>query len=910
VAAFQRGRGVDPGEGVKPIMSIFYRIRIWLRSFLRPEAVEQELEMEFRHHLELEIEKSVREGMSLRAARRKALIDFGGVERFKEQTREARSTRFGENVVADLRLALRRLKKSPGFTLLTILTLALGIGATTATFSVVSGVLLEPLPYDEPENLVYMNTYFLPESGYDFPEYAVGSPEYFDYKNANRSMEEVAAVSTESVTLTAGQGDPEVVRAGWVSPSMFTVLRTPPFLGRTLVEADGGPDPAAVTVISYDLWQRRFGGDSTVLGSLVTLGVEIQEELVPSEIVGVMPPGFSHPGPGIQLWAPLALDPARTDRGSHWFTMIGRLAEGVTFEEADTEVKAMMEQWAIIYPDHHVGHGLFMKPLLDHEVGDARATLLLLLGAVGFVLLIACANVASLLLARGEGRRREVAVRNALGAGRTRILQEHLTESFLLAVGGGAVGLILAWVGVRALLALEPGNLPRLDSVGLDGRVLAFTAGAVMLTTFLFGLMPALQEARSNPGDALRDAGTRITAGVRPIRLRKGIVVAEVALSVLLIVGAGLMVRSFRNLLVENPGFDTENLLFARFSLPAAEYTPEGSVEFYERLEEGVAVLPGVVGVTYTSRPPLLWHDQEGRFHIEGRPVTATGPLCCVGSTVAVGEQFHELLGVPLIRGRLFGLEDQLPGAPGVVLVDESAAERYWPGEDPVGKRVRFGSDRLPWSEVVGVVGSITYDGPGIGFPTLYHPANQTPNFAARSRYLLVKTAGEPRALVDGVRGVVRGLDPGQAIASTYTMDEIQGRTLARPRFILTLFSVFAGVALVLGAIGIYGVISYGVALRAGEIGIRRALGAEESSVMAMVLRQGMVLTGTGLLVGLGGALAGTRILTGFLHEVRPHDPVTFLAVAGVILGVALLAAFFPARRASGVDPLVALRVE
>ena len=887
------------------------RMRLWLRAVFRPSAVEQELDEELRLHLELETEKNIAAGMDPRAAVRKAMVDFGGVERFKEQTRGARTTRSLEDIMSDLRHTLRRLRKTPGFSFLTVMTLALGIGATTAIFSVVSGVLLEPLPYDEPENLVYMNTYFLPESGYDFPEYAVGSPEYFDYKNATRSMEEVAAVSTESVTITAGQGDPEVVRAGWVSPSMFTVLRTPPLLGRTLIEADGGAEPAAVTVISYDLWQRRFGGDSTVVGQLVTLGVEVQEEAVASEIVGVMPPGFSHPGPGIQLWAPLPLDPARSWRGGHWFTMIGRLARGVSFEEADTEVKAMMVQWAEIYPDHHVGHGLFMKPLLDHEVGDARATLLLLLGAVAFVLLIACANVASLLLSRGEGRRREVAVRSALGAGRKRIVQELLTESFVLAVVGGVVGLFLAWVGVKALMALEPGNLPRLDGIGMDGRVLAFTAGAVILTTFLFGLLPALQESAPNPGEVLRDASSRTTAGGQRMRFRKGIVMAEVAVSVLLVIGAGLMARSFRNLMVEDPGFDAENLLFARFSLPAAEYSPERTIEFYDRLVAGTGGMPGVIAASVTSRPPLLWNDQNGRFHIEGRPVTATAPMCCVGSIVGVGEGLQELLGIPLIRGCLFTSQDQLPESPLVALVDEAAANRYWPGEDPIGQRVSVGGDDdESMMEVVGVVGAVTYDGPGMEFPTIYNPANQSPEFALRSRYLVLRTAGDPGAVVEGVRGVVRTLDPGQAIASTYTMDEIQGRSLARPRFIMTLLGVFAGVALVLGAIGIYGVISYGVALRASEIGIRRALGAEEWEVMGMILKQGLGLTGAGLVLGLVGAVAATRVLTGFLHEVSPTDPLTFLGVAGVILIVAALAAYFPARRASGVIPLEALRLE
>jgi len=886
------------------------RMRLWFRALLRPGAVERDLKEELLHHLQLETEKNLRAGMAAEEARRKALTDFGGVERFREQTRDARSTRALENLLTDLRLALRRLRDAPGFSALTVLTLAMGIGATTAIFSVVSGVLLEPLPYDEPENLVYINTYFLPESGFDFPEYAVGSPEYFDYKNTNRSMEDVAAVSTEAVTVSAGQGDPEVVRAGWVSPSMFTVLRTPPLLGRTLVEADGGPEPVAVTVLSYDLWQRRFGGDSTVVGRLMSLGVEVSEEPLRAEIVGVMPPGFSHPGPGIDLWAPLPLDPARTWRGGHWFTMIGRLARGVTFAGAEAEMKEMMEQWAVVYPDHHAGHGLFMKPLLDHEVGEARPTLLLLLGAVGFVLLIACANVASLLLARGEGRRREVAVRSALGAGRGRIVQELLTESFALATAGGVVGLLLAWAGVRALLALEPGNLPRLGGIGVDGRVLACAAGAVLLTTFLFGLLPALQEATPRPGDALRDASLRTTASSQRLRFRKGIVVAEVALSVLLVVGAGLMTRSFRNLLHEAPGFATENLLFARFSLPAAEYTPEAAITFFDQLVRGTEALPGVVEASLTTRPPLLWEDQNGRFHIQERPVTPTAPMCCVGSYVFSGEGLTDLLRIPLVRGRLFTPDDNRPDAAPVALVDQAAAEQYWPGEDPIGRGIRLGNEDDPFSQVVGVVGSVTYDRPGVEFPTLYFPANQAPSHVIRSTYLVVRAASNPGAMVDGIRGVVRNLDPQQAIAGTFTMDEIQGRALARPRFILTLLAVFAGVALVLGAIGIYGVMAYSVALRRGEIGIRRALGAEEGEVVGMVLRQGLALTLVGLVLGLAGALAGTRVLTGFLHEVSPVDPATYAAVAVVILTVAALAAFLPARRASGVDPLEALRVE
>jgi len=888
-------------------------LRRWLRAIFRPARIEKELRDELLHHLELEVEKNIREGMGEEEARRKAMVDFGGVERFQEQTRDARPSRPLEDLLADVRQAARRLAKAPGFTTVTVLTLAIGIGANTAIFSVVSGVLLQPLPYHESEDLVYINSYFAPESGYDFSDYAVGSPEYFDYLNQNNTMGSVAAVSTEPINIVDGVGDPEIIRAGWVSPSMFTVLRTPPFLGRTLIEEDGGAEPAQVVVLSHGFWERRFGADSTIVGQRISPGMEVSEEPIFAEIVGVMPPGFAYPDMGIQLWGPLPLDPARTWRGGHWFDMIGRIAPEATFEEAQTEMRAMMQRWAVTYPDHHVGHGLQMRPLLEEVVGDVRSALVLLLGSVGLVLLIACANVASLLLARAEGRRREVAVRNALGAGRGRLLQQVMTESFVLALMGGTIGLFLAWGGMRGLLGLESGTIPRVWEVGLDGRVLLFTGGVVLVTTFLFGILPALREAKPNPADTLRNAGTRTTVDRGRIRFRQGIVVAEVAFGALLVVGAGLMVRSFQKLLTEDPGFQTGNLLFARFSLPAADYEPAEAVVFFDQLLAGTRAAPVVTTSTLTSRPPLLWRDQNGRFHIEGRPVAATAPMCCVASKLQVGDGFFETMGISLVRGRWLQPADHGIDGSGNLVVDQAAADRWWPGEEPIGQRVRLGNEDSPWNTVVGVVENVTYDGPGEFWPTIYSSHNGTvagAGFLTLSSYLTVRTVGDPALALPAIRQTVRRLNPNLAIAGTFTMDEVMDRAVAEPRFLMSVLSVFAAVALILGAIGIYGVMAYGVALRSGEIGIRRALGAGSVTVVSMVLRQSLVLTGLGVLLGLGGALAGTRVLGAFLHEVSPTDPVTFLAVGLGVCLVAILAAVVPAKRASGLDPLDALRTE
>jgi putative ABC transport system permease protein len=817
-----------------------------------------------------------------------------------------------DRIVQDVRYAIRNLAKSPAFASTAALTLAIGIGANTVIFGVVNGVLLEPLPYPEPDDLVAIYTYFRPESGYDFPKYAVGSPEYFDYLHQNRTMASVAAISTEALTVTAGTGEPEIVTAGYVSSSMFTVLRAQPLLGRTLISADDGPDPQPVFVLSYDFWQRRFGGDSTVIGQTLEVGLEVAEYGSVGEIVGVMPDGFAFPTPNTQLWTQLPLDPARTWRGGHWFYMIGRLAPGVTFEQAEVEMETLMAQWAVDYPDHHVGHGLFLMPLLDDYVGNIRPALLLLLAAVGFLLLIACANVANLLLARAEGRRRELAVRGALGARPARLLQQLLTESLVLALFGGALGLLFAVLGIETLLALQPGTIPRAMNVGLDARVLAFVGAVVLITTVVFGLLPAFRGASADLSQMLQEAGRSVSPGRARLSFRRFLVVAEIALAVLLVVGAGLTVKSFWLLLGEDPGFRHEDLLVAQLSLPASEYTAERAVAFYSGLVERVEALPGVRSAATISRPPILYDRSQNRFHIEGRPGVQSGPFCCTGSGVGVGPGAIETLGIPLLRGRVPDERDRA-GATPIAVVDERLARRYWPGEDAIGKRIRFTATDGPWHTIVGVVGDVRYDGLQRENPTFYFAYEgwqDIVGFMMGSMSIVVRTAGDPSALAGPVRDVVRSLDPNLVILNIQTVDDIISASVARPRFIMTTLGVFAVVALLLGMIGVYGVVSHSVAQRTNEIGVRIALGARAGEVIGLVLRQGMpaVLIGAG--TGLAAALATTRLMAGLLYEVNPTDPWTFVLVAAAVVLVALAASYIPARRASRVDPIEALRVE
>jgi len=818
--------------------------------------------------------------------------------------------RLADDLAADARYAWRNLGRAPGFTVLATVTLAVGIGATTAIFSVVSGVLLRPLPYPSPGDLVAIYTRFTAESGREEEKYPVGSPEYFDYVHQNRSMETVAAVSTEMVRLAEGEGEPEFVTAGYVSSSLFTVLRVPPLVGRALVASDDGAKPAPVFVLSHGLWQRRFGGSPDVIGRKLSVGLD-QEIGVTGEIVGVMPEGFAFPTPDTELWTQLPLDPARAWRGGHWFSMVGRLAPGVTRAAADAEMATMMAAWAKTYPDHHTGHGLYLMPLVDDYVAEARPALLLLLASSGLVLLVACANVANLFLARGEGRRREMSVRRALGAGGGRITRQLLTEGLMLATVGGVLGVMLAWWGVDLLLALDRGGVPRVEEIGLDLRVLAFAAGLVVLTTLAFGLAPAIQSAAADATGAFKRGGRSFTGSERMLA-RRGLTIVEVALAVMLVIGAGLTTKSFRRLLDVDLGFRPERLLTARFSLPAGEYSAREAVDFYTTLTAAAAALPGVERAAIVSRPPLYMDRSASRVHVEDVPESLAEDAGLRAGSVMVSPGAFEALGIPLRRGRLLDETDRVD-SPLAAVVDEQMARLYWPDQDPIGRRIRFAATDGPWHTVVGIVGNARFDALDEAVPTFYFAQRQAlgwMEFHVRTSSLVLRTQGDPSALAAPLRDVVRALDPKLPIARLQTMEDLIAGQLARPRFLVTLVGLFAGVALLLGGIGVYGVMSHGVTRRTSEIGIRMALGAARADVARAVLGEGMWMAVLGAFVGLALAAVASKLVSGLLFDVSPTDPAVYAGVALVMLAVGFFASYLPARRATQVDPMAALREE
>jgi putative ABC transport system permease protein len=803
----------------------------------------------------------------------------------------------------DLRYAVRMLIKSPGFTFIVVMALALGIGANSAIFSVVNAVLLRPLPFGEPEQLM-MVWGVARNSGEG--RIVLSVPDIKDIREQSRMLEYVAPYNGTGSMLADGD-DTERLFGAIVPADMFPLLRVQPIMGRTFTREEDVPGGPSVVVIGQGLWQRRFGSDPAIIGKEIKLAGKA------TTVVGVMPADFRFPvqNQKSEYWQPISSSPsyvAASDiRGSRSLRVVARLKPGVTTAQAESELAAIGQRLSIQYPDTNTGLSFTVTPLHEDIVGSIRPALLVILGAVGFVLLIACANVANLLLARASARHKEVAIRTALGASRMRIIRQLLTESLLLSVLGGALGLLLAMWGVDLLVAASPTDLPRVREIGLDGQVLGFTALVSILTGLLFGLAPALQSTKLDLNESLKEGGRGSTDGLRRNRVRSILVIAEVALSLVLLVGAGLLIRSFVYLLNLSPGFDTQSVLIADIPLSRSRYpTGEQQAVFTRQAIERTRQLPGVTSVAAVNIVPLSGDGRQSTFTIEGRPVPDGQEPD--GEVTTVTPDYFRTMGIPLLTGRTFTEQDKTDSPP-VVIISETLARRNFPGEDPLGRRLIL-DDEKPAYEIVGIVGDVRHEGlEKETYPGYYLSFYQAPE---RQVNLMVRSAPtvDPSGLQLAVRNVIKEMDKEQLVWETKTMEQLRAESVARRRFNMMLLGLFAALALLLAAVGIYGVMSYSVTQRTHEIGIRLALGAQTGDVLKMVVRQGMTLALIGVALGLLTALAVTRVMASLLYGVTATDALTYAGVSVLLAGIALLACLIPARRATRVDPMVALRYE
>ena len=799
----------------------------------------------------------------------------------------------------DLRFGARMLLKHPVFTLIAVVTLALGIGANTAIFSVVNAVLIRPLPFGEPERLVWL--WGSTPNGHR--RAAVSPLDFTDFRAQNQSFEHLAAAIGVPVSfILTGSGEAERMRAGVVTGNYFAALGVQPALGRTFQVENEQSGRERVVVLSHSLWQQRFGADPAIVGRKLTLDNKS------FEVLGVMPAGFRFPEDA-ELWAPMSFDlaPEMRQRKAHFLRPVGKLKAGVTLAQAQAEIDRIAGQLAAQYPDSNKGWSMFLVPLRERLTGNIRPTLLLLLGAVGFVLLIACANVANLLLVRAAARQKEITIRLALGAGRWRILRQMLTEGVLLSLLGALLGVLLAAWGVDVLMLLSADSLPSTAQVKIDGLVLAFTFGLSCLTGVLFGLVPALHSLKFNLGEALKDGGRSVGDGRGRSRARGLLVVLESAVAVVLLVGAGLLIRSFILLQNVNPGFDAQNVMTLRLDLSREKYdAPQKAGLFFSQLESRLAALPGVEAVGMVSELPLSGQPNDAPYRVEGRAATNPKDLYDADART-VNQHYFQAMRIPLLGGRGFTAQEVQQSAP-VAIVSAALVREVFPNENPLGKRIILDYSNQAF-EIIGIAGDIRHR----GLEMTPFPAAYFPSYERSFVNLTLRTKTDPLSLAAAVRQQVQALDPDQPIANLKTMAQWQTESVADSRYRTILLGLFAAVALLLAAVGLYGVMSYSVTQRTNEIGIRMALGAAPRDVLKLILRQGLTLAVSGTALGLAGAFALTKLLgslTALLYGVSAADPLTFSAIPLLLLLVAFWACYLPARRATRLDPLIALRCE
>ena len=816
----------------------------------------------------------------------------------------------------DIRYGARMLLKNPGISIIVVIALALGIGANSAIFSVVNAVLLRPLPYEESERLVFLN-----EKSPVLDEMSISYPNFSDWRTHTQTFEKIGVYNRASYNLT-GVGEAERIVTGQVSADLFAVLRVNALHGRVFTNDEDKPGGTPVVVLSYPLWQRRFGGQLSVLNQPITLNGKSYD------VIGIMPETFLYPS-RVEMWVPvgqLSDQASWKQRGNHpGLYGVARLKPGATFQQADADMNTIAANLEKQYPDTNTGNRVRLRPLMEIFVGDVRRALWVIFGAVGFVLLIACANIANLLLARATARKKEMAIRTAVGASRWRLARQLLTESVLLSLIGGVLGLALARWGVDLILYMSPDAIPRSREIGLDWTVLGFTICVSFLTGLIFGLLPAIQAADVDVHETLKESGRGTSSRHW---LRNSLVVAEVATTLVLLIAAGLMIRSFYLLQKVNPGFSPEHLTSFSMSLPQKKYdTIEVRAAFFDRLLENIRALPGVESVAAASGLPLGNNGWQTSFVIDGRPEPPRDQVPLLEACLVTPDYF-KAMNIPLLRGRYFNDQDNRAHLAGrdlsklnenqrvgaglnKIIIDEEFARRHWPNEDPIGKRVRIGGSNPdnPKLEVIGVVGRVKMESLNQNSDRVqgYFPFAQTPQSGMT---IIMKGASDPNQLISSVRGAIKQIDPDQPIYSVRTMDEIRAESVQNERLNLTLLSLFAGLALVLAIVGIYGVMSYSVTQRTHEIGIRMAVGARPRDVFTMILGHGMKLALIGVAIGLLGAFALTRLMASMLFGVEPTDATTYGAISALLIAVALLACYLPGRRATKVEPTISLRYE